>query len=79
MSERANEVKTEDVEIPFAQLNYSADTLDYLQALSAERLLEQIKQIKHPIQIIAIYAQGSTHFAWVRVQGKIKKVQKKGK
>ena len=76
MSEKANEVKVEEAELRFANLNGSAETLNYLQALSADKLLEQIKQIRQPIEIISIYATGQIHFAWIRTHGKIKKVSK---
>ncbi len=77
MSEKVNEVKVEEAELRFANLNNSAETLVYFQALSAEKLLDQIKQIRQPLEIVSIYASGAIHFAWVRTHGKIKKISKR--
>ena len=71
-----NRIETEETEIQFANLNGTAETLDYLQATSAANLLEQIKQIRKPMRIVSIYVQGQIHFAWIQVHGKIKKVSK---
>lgn len=47
--------------------------LDVLKASSAEKLKEQLTQIRLPYKIVAIYAAGNIHFAWVSLTRKINK------
>lgn len=77
MAEKVNEVKTEEAELRFANLNDPGESLGFFQALSADKLLDQIRQVRQPLQIISIYALGGIHFVWFRTTGKIKKVSKK--
>lgn len=51
--------------------------LEFLVANGAQELLDQIRQIKLPCQIIAMYPVGSKHYAWIKPTGKLKKVQQK--
>ena len=60
----------------FENLNNVGQNLDFLEGQSAKELLDQIKQIKLPIQIISMYAVGSRHFAWILTTAKINKVTK---
>lgn len=50
--------------------------LDYLEASSAEDLKKMIVSIDLPVEVLAIYAVASRHYAWIRVLGRIRKVKK---
>lgn len=50
--------------------------VDYIAAQSADELLSQLRKIRLPVQVISIYANGGTHFAWIKTQAKLKKVTK---
>ncbi len=60
----------------FENLNNYSQNLTFLEGLSAQELLDQIKQIKLPVQILSIYAVGSKHVAWIVTTAKINKVKK---
>ena len=60
----------------FENLNNISQNLTFLEGQSAQELLDQIKQIRLPIQIISMYAVGSRHFAWIVTTAKINKVTK---
>jgi hypothetical protein len=50
--------------------------LEFLTGSSPEELLAQLRQIKIQYKILAIYAQGPNHVAWVDTGAlKIKKVK----
>lgn len=57
-----------------AQLNQYKESLHFLLGETAEDLLEQIRSIKVPFGILAIYPQGSKHYAWIT--GDIRVVRK---
>lgn len=61
----------------FENLNSNSDLLNFLVGNSPEELLNQIKQIRLPTDILAIYAVGSRHICWFRTTAKIKKVKGK--
>lgn len=55
----------------------SYPNLDFLEANGPVQLKEQLDQIRLPYKIIAIYAAGSRHYAWVTLTKPITKVKKK--
>lgn len=57
----------------FESLNPNTSTLDFLVGDSAEDLKAQITSIRLPTKIIAIYAVGVKHIAWIQTTAKIKK------
>lgn len=60
----------------FDSLNSNTSTLDFLIGDSAEELRAQIASIHLPVKIIAIYAIGVRHIAWIQTTAKLKKVKK---
>jgi hypothetical protein len=60
----------------FENLNAQGQNLNFLEGNSAQELLDQIKQIKLPIQIMSMYAVGSRHFVWFISTANIKKITK---
>lgn len=62
----------------FENLN-NYQNLEFLVGSSPEELKDQILQIKTPIEIIAIYAVGARHVAWLRTHDKIVKKKKGAK
>jgi hypothetical protein len=62
----------------FDSLNPNTSALEFLMGDSAEDLKNQITSIRLPTKIIAIYAVGSKHVAWIQTTAKIvKKVKGK--
>lgn len=50
--------------------------LEFFQARTAEALKAQLDQVRLPYKLIAIYAVGNAHFAWVSLTRKIIKKPK---
>lgn len=69
--------RTEVGNLEFENLNSVGATLDYIQASSPEKLLENIRKIRLPVRIVTIYTYGSVHIAWIQTTAKIKKVRGK--
>jgi hypothetical protein len=69
--------KTEIGVLEFDNLNSVGDALDYIQATSPEKLLEEIKKIRLPVKIMTIYSYGNVHIAWILTRAKLKKVKGK--
>lgn len=55
----------------------SYPNLDFLHGNDAEDLLNKLRQINLPYKIVAMYAQGSRHYAWISLTKAIKKVKEK--
>lgn len=53
--------------------------IEFLSASSPEELKSQLGQIKLPYKLIAIYAQGGAHIAWIVPTQPIIKVSKSTK
>lgn len=51
--------------------------LEFLESTDAEQLKKQIKSIQFPVRIIAIYALGGRHYAWIETRANIVKKTKK--
>lgn len=47
--------------------------LEFLEALGAEDLKRQIKEIRLPVRILAIYGMNGRHYAWIETQANIVK------
>jgi len=45
----------------------SYQQLDFLTGKSPEELRDQLRQIKQPSKVIALYAVGGSHIAWVNL------------
>lgn len=50
----------------FDSLNSYDETLAVIESNSAKDLQSQIRSIRLPTRIIAIYAVGETHYAWLQ-------------
>lgn len=61
--------------LEFENLNPLAK-LEFLEGASPEELKAQLLQIRSPINLVAITAAGTKHYAWFLTQDKIKKVTK---
>lgn len=48
-------------------------TLQVIQGRTAEEVLAIIKAIPLPVKIVAIYALGTRHYAWINTSVRIKK------
>lgn len=53
--------------------------LEFLEALSAQDLKDQLSQIKTPINILHMYAVGARHICWFLTEAKINKIKKEKK
>lgn len=53
--------------------------IDFLTGSSPEELKAQLGSIKLPFKLIAVYAQGSNHVAWIVPTQPIKKITKGNK
>lgn len=60
----------------FDNLNNLSHNFTFLEGQSAQELLDQIKQIKLPVQIVSMYAVGTRHYAWIITTAKINKITK---
>ena len=56
----------------------SYPNLDFLIGSSPEELKKQLDQIRLPFKILALYAQGGNHVAWVSLSRQLIK-KKRGK
>jgi hypothetical protein len=71
MGLRTTQTKTEDAELKFTGLNGVGESLDFIEAASPAELLTQIKKIRLPTKIVAIYRNGSQHIAWIQTEAKL--------
>jgi len=55
----------------------SIQSLTFVQGDSAEDLLKQLRLIRLPVAIVAMYAVGSKHIAWIKTDAKLVKKAKK--
>lgn len=62
----------------FDSLN-SNENLTYLIGNGPEEIITQLKSIRLPTRIIAMYAVGSKHICWIETTAKLKKQTKKEK
>lgn len=60
----------------FDSLNSSGENLEFLVGNSPQELLEMIRQIRLPLNIVSIYAIGSKHIAWFQTSARIIKKKK---
>jgi len=64
----------------FENLNNIGSNLNYFVGNSADEILDQVKQIKLPVQVVSMYAVGAKHFIWFITTAKITKTtSNKGK
>lgn len=61
------------VELGFTSLNPYGETLEYISGDSPTELRDMIRSLRHETQILAIYAYGSKHIAWISTRAKIKR------
>lgn len=50
--------------------------IDFLEAISIKDLVEQIRQLEQEVEIVAVYAGGSKHYALINVNRPILKKKK---
>jgi hypothetical protein len=64
----------------FENINNLGNSLNYFVGNSPEEILEQVKQIKLPMQVISMYSVGAKHYIWFVTTAKIiKTTTNKGK
>lgn len=60
----------------FTNLNEKGQGLEYLVGNSPEELLAMIRLFDLPTSIVAIYAVGTKHIAWILTTQKVVKVKR---
>ena len=63
--------------VPVGDNLTSYPNLEVLSALGAQKLKEQLLQIRLPYNIIAMYAVGDMHFCWITTNHPVTKVIKR--
>lgn len=61
----------------FDNLNSNAENLNFFVSDSAQEMLDLIKQVRLPMNIVSMYAVGTKHYCWFRTTAKIIKKTKK--